>query len=214
SNGPYILKSLISTTPQSAVFVLWSGYPFNYTYWYSRIFGTLPSVPSNPLASVVGLSPTTLVAGQPATITATVQGVGLPRAYVYVTNPQGQVVYSGAVSSSAPGQLTVSLPASALSVPGVYTLNMMVYTDRVTVPTTYSATLAVVPAVTVTTSSVSTVTTATTVTSASTVTTATTATTTVATTTTVVATPGWVWALVAILIIVIIAVAVLAIRRR
>jgi peptide/nickel transport system substrate-binding protein len=214
SNGPYILKSLISTTPQSAVFVLWSGYPFNYTYWYSRIFGTLPSVPSNPLASVVGLSPTTLVVGQPATITATVQGVGLPSAYVYVANPQGQVVYSGTVSSSTPGQLTISLPANALSVPGVYTLNMMVYTDKVTVPTTYSATLAVVPAVTVTTSSVSTVTTATTVTSASTVTTATTATTTVATTTTVVATPGWVWALVAILIIVIIAVAVLAIRRR
>ncbi|AEA12669.1 oligopeptide ABC transporter, substrate-binding protein [Thermoproteus uzoniensis 768-20] len=196
SNGPYILKSLVSVTPQSAVLVLWSGYPFSYSYWYSELYGTLPSVPSNPLASVVSVTPTTLVAGQSNTITVTVQGVGLPRAYVYVTNPQGQVVYSGTVTSSTPGQLTLTLPASALTVPGVYTLNMMIYTDKVTVPTTYSATLAVVTAVTVTTSSVATVTTSS------------------VATTTVATTPGWVWALVAVVVILIIAVAVLAIRRR
>ncbi|MGC9170253.1 MAG: ABC transporter substrate-binding protein [Thermoproteus sp.] len=208
SNGPYILQSLISTTPQSAVFVLWSGYPFSYNYWYSKIYGTLPSVPPNPLASVVSVTPTTLVAGQSNTITVTVQGVGLPRAYVYVANPQGQVVYSSTVTSSAPGQLTFTLPASALTVPGVYTLNMLVYTDKVTVPTTYSATLAVVPAVTTSTTSVATVTTSSVVTSVATS----------VATTTVATTPGWVWAwvwaLVAIVVILIIAVAVLAIRRR
>lgn len=218
SNGPYILKSIVSTTPQSAVFVLWSGYPFNYTYWYHRIYGALPSVPPNPLAQVVSISPTTLVAGQDNTITVTVQGVGLPEAYIYVTNPEGQVVFSQTVKSSTPGQLTFTLPASAVSTPGVYTLNMLLYTDQVTVPTTYSATLAAVGAITVTTSttatvattSVATTTVATTVSSVMT----TTATVSSVVTTTAAVVPSWVWALVAIVVILIIVVAVLAIRRR
>lgn len=212
SNGPYILKSIVSTTPQSAVFVLWSGYPFNYTYWYHKVYGAVPYVPPNPLAQIVSISPTTLVVGQDNTVTVTVQGVGLPIAYVYVTNPKGQVVFAQTVKSSAPGQLTFTIPASAVSTPGIYTLNMLLYTDKVTVPTTYSATLAAVGAITVTTSTTATVTTATTMTTVTTATSATTVVTTVTSTTPVV--PGWVWALVALVVILIIVVAFLAIRRR
>ncbi|WP_243681316.1 hypothetical protein [Vulcanisaeta souniana] len=89
SNGPYILKSITTVTPQSAVLVSWSGYPYNYTYWFNQIFtrSGITSVPSNLVTSVTSVSPSSITANTTVTLTVSVSAFGNPEAYVYLINP-------------------------------------------------------------------------------------------------------------------------------
>ncbi|MGC8605948.1 MAG: ABC transporter substrate-binding protein [Vulcanisaeta sp.] len=149
SNGPYILKTLITTAPQSATLVLWSGYPFNYTYWFNKIYASqgVTTVPANLAPTVTSVTPTSIQANTTATITISVQGVGYPQAYVYLMSPQGKVVYSTFINSTTPGTLTLTLPQSltATLAPGTYQLLIFAYTNVVTVPAQYSTYLTVSP---------------------------------------------------------------------
>jgi peptide/nickel transport system substrate-binding protein len=149
SNGPYILKTLIPTTPQSATLVLWSGYPFNYAYWFNKIYASqgATTVPANLAPSVTSVNTTSITANTTATIAVSVQGVGYPQAYVYLISPQGKVVYSTFVNSTTPGVLLITLPKSvtATLTPGTYELLLFVYTSLVTVPAQYSTYLTVSP---------------------------------------------------------------------
>jgi len=149
SNGPYILKTLITTTPQSATLVLWSGYPFNYAYWFNKIYASqgATTVPANLAPSVTSVNTTSITANTTATIAVSVQGVGYPQAYVYLISPQGKVVYSTFVNSTTPGTLLIALPKSvtATLTPGTYELLLFVYTSLVTVPAQYSTYLTVSP---------------------------------------------------------------------
>lgn len=88
SNGPYILKSITTVTPQSAILVRWNGYPYNYTYWFNQVFVKLgvTSVPTNLIPSITSISPATITANATATLTVSISAVGNPEAYVYLIN--------------------------------------------------------------------------------------------------------------------------------
>ncbi|WP_069808343.1 ABC transporter substrate-binding protein [Vulcanisaeta thermophila] len=149
SNGPYILKQLITTAPQSAQLVLWSGYPFSYAYWFNKLYASqgITTVPSSVTPVVLSVTPTSIYANTTATLTVSMSGVGYPQAYVYLINPQGKVVYTTFVNSTTPGTLTIVLNKTVTSklTPGTYQLMIYAFTNLVTVPYQYTTSLVVSP---------------------------------------------------------------------
>jgi peptide/nickel transport system substrate-binding protein len=150
SNGPYILKSISTVVPQSAVFVRWTGYPYNYTYWFKQVFVKLgvTSVPSSLVPSIVSVSPTSVTVNTTATLTISMKAVGNPEGYVYLINPStGKIIYETFASSTTPGVLTVTIPSSvtATLTPGAYNLLIYAFTNIVTLPVQYVTSLTVSP---------------------------------------------------------------------
>jgi peptide/nickel transport system substrate-binding protein len=153
SNGPYILKNIVTVTPQSATLVRWSGYPYNYTYWFNQIYGrlgvtTLPPG-GNLVPKVTLLTPTSITIGQPATFNITAYNpVGIPEARVYLISPSGVIVFSGAYNGTAvgfSGFISFTIPASVTSTltPGTYTLIVLYSTSVVPIPSQYTASITV-----------------------------------------------------------------------
>ncbi len=150
SNGPYILKSITTATPQSATLVSWSGYPYNYTYWYNQVFVKLgvTSVPTNLIPSITAVSPSSIYTNTTNVLNVTVSAVGNPEAYVYLINPAtGQIIYETFASSTTPGVLTVTIPSNvtATLTPGTYELLLYAFTNVVQIPTQYVTSLTVSP---------------------------------------------------------------------
>jgi len=140
-------------TPQSATLVRWSGYPYNYTYWFNQVYGrlgvtTLP--PGGNLAPrVTLLTPMSITIGQPATFNITAYNpAGIPEAYVYLISPSGAIVFSGAYNGTAvgfSGFISFTIPASVTSTltPGTYTLIVLYSTSVVPIPSQYTASITV-----------------------------------------------------------------------
>ncbi|MFP3313123.1 MAG: ABC transporter substrate-binding protein [Thermocladium sp.] len=151
SNGPYILKQLITVTPQSATLVAWSGYPFNYNYWFNKIYVSqgITSFPpqGNFAPSVVGFSPTSIVSNQTASFTIKVQGVGNPVATIYLINPSTSSILYNATATGANGIVNVTVPATvtAMLQPGTYEVLAVVHTTVAPIPAQYEATVLVSP---------------------------------------------------------------------
>jgi len=150
SNGPYILKSISTVTPQSATLVIWSGYPYNYTYWFNQVFVRLgvTTVPTNLIPSITSVSPTSIYANETATLTVSISAVGNPEGYVYLINPAtGQIIYETFATSTTPGVLTVTIPSNvtATLTPGTYELMLYAFTNVVSLPVQYVTSLTVSP---------------------------------------------------------------------
>ena len=150
SNGPYILKSISTVTPQSATLVIWNGYPYNYTYWFNQVFVRLgvTTVPTNLIPSITSVSPTSIYANETATLTVSISAVGNPEGYVYLINPAtGQIIYETFATSTTPGVLTVTIPSNvtATLTPGTYELLTYAFTNVVTLPVQYVTSLTVSP---------------------------------------------------------------------
>jgi len=147
----YILKQLITVTPQSATLVAWSGYPFNYNYWFNKIYASqgITSFPpqGNFAPSVVGFSPTSIVSNQTASFTIKVQGVGNPVATIYLINPSTSSILYNATATGANGIVNVTVPATvtAMLQPGTYEVLAVVHTTVTPIPAQYEATVLVSP---------------------------------------------------------------------
>ncbi|MGC8570711.1 MAG: ABC transporter substrate-binding protein, partial [Caldivirga sp.] len=122
-SGPYILKSIVTVSPQSAILVRWSGYPFNYTWWFNRIYvsqGVTQLPPGgNLVPAVISVSSTNVTIGQPASFNVTMYTpAGKPLIYVFLVSPNGTVVFSGNFTgtvSGFTGTVTFTIPASITS---------------------------------------------------------------------------------------------------
>jgi peptide/nickel transport system substrate-binding protein len=150
SNGPYILKSIVTVSPQSASLVRWSGYPYNYTYWFNQIYVKLgaTSVPTNLIPSITSVSPTSIYVNQTTTLTVSISAFGNPEGYAYLINPAtGQVIYETFATSTTPGVLTITIPSNVTTTltPGTYELLLYAFTNMVTVPVQYVTSLTVSP---------------------------------------------------------------------
>lgn len=153
SDGPYILKSIVTVTPTSAVLVRWSGYPYNYTYWFKQVYvklGVTKLPPGgNLVPKVVLVTPSSITIGQAATFNITTYvPAGIPEALVYLVSPNGTIVFSGNFTGTVSGYsglISFTIPGSVTSTltPGTYSLMILYYTSIIPIPSQYVASITV-----------------------------------------------------------------------